>query len=234
MNDISKKSAISIGLWGAMLTFIGTLFSGLISILLMILVKQQPPWESVGTFIENYHVVQTVPFFFGFLLLSGSLCIFTSIYILSEDKSKPLLGLIFASIGCGLVFLNYLTQNTLIPALVKNYSIEYDSIIDILTMTNPLSMAWALEMWGYGLLGVGTWLVSGFFAKTSTEKIAKYLFVVNGVVSVIGALWTSFNLEWVYETEGLISYLLWNILYILLAIYFSKVMRNRKRKLALD
>jgi len=135
VNEVSKKSAISIGSWGAILTFIGTLFSGPISILLMTMVKQQPPWESVDTFVENYHVIQTVPFYFGFLLISGSLCIFTSIYILSEDKSKPLLGLIFASIGCGLVFLNYLTQNTVIPALVDNYSMAYDPIIETFTMT---------------------------------------------------------------------------------------------------
>jgi len=231
MNKTVEKQAISIGVWGAVLTIIGTLFSGPVSVLLISSIKQQPLWESVGLFVENYHVIQTVPFYFGFLLVSGSLCIFAAIHTLSQNKGMTLLGLIFASIGCGVVFLNYLTQNTLIPALVRNYTPEFDPIISIFTMSNPLSFAWALEMWGYGFLGVGTWLVSGFFDNTSVGKSAKFIFIANGIVSIVGALWTSFDLPWVYRTSGLVSYVLWNILYILLAVFFYLVLRNRKRDL---
>jgi hypothetical protein len=228
MNKQSIRSAISIGKWGAVITFFGTFFSGPISILLITLFKPQPAWISSQVFIENYHLIQSITFYFGFLLLSGSICIITSIYILSKDKAKSLLGLIFTSIGCGLIFFNYLTQNTFIPALVKNYSNEFSSIVSVFTMSNPISLAWALEMWGYGFLGIGTWLVSGFFEKKSIEKTAKVLFIFNGIVSLAGAIWTAIDLEWVYKTPGLISYLLWNVLYILLAIFYFLVLQKRE------
>jgi hypothetical protein len=33
-------------------------------------------------------------------------------------------------------------------------------LIGALTMANPSSLAWGLEMWGYGFLSVGTWQVA--------------------------------------------------------------------------
>jgi hypothetical protein len=77
-------------------------------------------------------------------------------------------------------------------------------------MSNPLSLCWAIEMWGYGLLGIGTWLMAACYSGRNAwiEK----LLIVNGGVSVIGAIWVSIDISWVMTPIGLIAYLGWNVL----------------------
>jgi hypothetical protein len=156
-----------------------------------------------------------------------------SIFLLSKDREKSLLGLIFTTIGCDMIFFNYFMQNTVVPALVMNFVPENGPILAFLTMSNPLSFSWAVEMWGYGFLGVGTWFGASFFRNSQTEKIAKYLFIVNGILSIVGALVTAYDLKWVLNIPGLISYGLWNVLYVVLIIYFYKVLVQRERDLTI-
>lgn len=103
-------------------------------------------------------------------------------------------------------------------------------MITVFAVTNPVSLFWAIEMWGYGFLGLGTWLASGFFRDRGIERIAKILFVLNGIVSIVGAVWTSIHLEWVLSPSGLASYAAWNALYIALAAVFLAALRQRQRK----
>jgi hypothetical protein len=229
LSEISPKaSGHRLGKTGAILTIVGTLLSGPISILVVSLVQAQPPWESAGVFVENFHRIQTLPFYLGFLLIIGSILIIASIYQMAVEKSRPLLGLIFTSIAGGLIFFNYLIQTTVIPVLVKSYSPEFDPIISTLSMSNPESIPWAIEMWGYGFLGLGTWLTAGFFTNQGIEKVTRILFIANGVLSIIGALWTSFDLGWVLSTAGLISFGGWNLLYIILALLYYFVLKGRQ------
>ena len=231
MKQKKITSYIKLGKWGAIIAFLGTLFSGPIAMGLVYLVQPQPEWKSVSVYVSNFHPVQTVPFYFGFLLLGGSITMMASIFLISKDKGKPLLGLIFTTIGCAMIFFNYFLQNTVVPALVWNYVPENGPILAFLTMSNPLSFSWAVEMWGYGFLGVGTWFAASFFSISKLEKTAKILYIVNGILSVAGALVTAYDLRWVLNIPGLISYGLWNILYVVLIIYFYKVLIQRERNL---
>lgn len=117
---------------------------------------------------------------------------------------------------------------TVIPALVKNFSTDNSFAINLLTMTNPHAITWAIEMWGYGFLGLGTWFVAGFFDNQGIEKTAKIIFILNVVLSIIGSFWTSFDLGWVLSIPGLISFGLWNVLYALLAITLFIVLKKRQ------
>jgi nitrate/nitrite transporter NarK len=54
------------------------------------------------------------------------------------------------------------------------------------------------------------------------------MFLVNGVISIIGAFYTSLDLEWVLTTAGLISEGLWNLLYFALAVIFLFVLLRRR------
>jgi hypothetical protein len=223
-----KSSDVRIGMTGAIMTTVGTLLSGPLSILVISLVKTQPEWVDPSVFVENYHRIQSLTFYFGFLLIAGSILMLVSIYQLSEDKGSPLVGLVFTAIAAGLIFFNYLTQTTFIPALVAEYTPAAAPIIAALSMSNPTSIAWAIEMWGYGFPGIGTWLAAGFFSGPGVERTAKFVFILNGVLSVIGALWTALDLGWVLSVAGLIAFGLWNLLYVVLAIVFLLVLRRRQ------
>ena len=220
------RSAFHLGLLGAILAMAGTLLSGPLAVLLINAVQPQPAWESPQILVANYHRIQSLPFYFGILLLSGSLMMIGAVYLLARDKGTPLLALLFTSIAAGLISLNYLTQATLVPALVESYTPALDPVITALSMANPRSIAWALEMWGYGFLGMGTWLAAGFFGGGGIQRATRILMVLNGALSVLGTLWTSFDLGWVLSTAGLISYGAWNLLYIFLALLIYIALRK--------
>jgi hypothetical protein len=83
-------------------------------------------------------------------------------------------------------------------------------------MANPSSFCWANEMWGYGFLGVATWLMSVYYVNR--QRWIQYLLIANGVISIIGVAWTIKDIFWVLTTTGLVAYAIWNILMIVLTI----------------
>jgi len=217
--------AYRIGKLGAILSAIGILTSGPLAVLVVALVHPQPPWDGPTLFIESFHRIQTLPFYFGFLLATGSILMLVSVCLLSKWRASALTALIFMSIGAAFVILNYVTQTTFVPAFVKAYSPELGPVIAMLSMSNPSSLSWAVEMWGYGFMGLGTWVASGFFGTSRLERIAKSLFKLNGVASVFGALMASINLVGVFSTAGLVGYGIWNLLYLALAVTFYRVLQ---------
>lgn len=229
MTDNSARAgAYKIGSMGASLAAIGILISGPLAIPVIALVQPQPLWESPELFVQNFHRIQTLPFYFGFLLLGGSIMMLVSVYLLSQKRAAALAALIFMSIGAAFVFFNYVTQTTFIPAVVNDYSSELGPIISVLSMSNPIALAWAIEMWGYGFIGLGTWLAAGFFGASPLERTARVLFILNGVVSVLGALAIAIDLSGVFSIFGLIGYGAWNVLYLVLAIVFYRVLQKRR------
>jgi hypothetical protein len=212
---------------GAILAAIGILTSGPLAIPVIALVQPQPPWESPELFVENFHRIQTLPFYFGYLLIAGSIMILISVYLLSRKRAAALTALNFVSIGAAFACFNYVTQTTFIPAVVNDYSSELNPIISILSMSNPVALTWAIEMWAYCFMGLGTWIAAGFFGTTPLERAGRVLFITNGVVSVFGALAIAIDLSGVFSVFGLIGYCAWNVLYLALAIVFYRVLGNR-------
>ena len=230
VKESTHADAHNIGMLGAILSAIGILTSGPLAVLVVALVHPQPLWNGPVLFVDNFHRIQTLPFYFGFLLAMGSIMMLVSVYLLSRKRATALTALIFMSIGSAFVVFNYVTQTTFIPAIVKSYTPELGPVLTTLSMSNPSSLPWALEMWGYGLMGLGTWFAAGFFDTSRLERIAKTLFIVNGVLSVFGALMASIDLGGVFSTAGLVGYGIWNVLYLALAVTFYRVLhKNSKR-----
>ena len=136
------------------------------------------------------------------------------------------------SIGSAFAIANYVAQTTYIPAIVDGYTPELAPIVEAFSMTNPSSLVWSLEMWGYGFMGLGTWLAAAFFNTTRLERIAKALFILNGVVSVLGAVVISIDLSGVFSIAGLLGYGIWNVIYLALAVVFYIVLQKRKDDVA--
>lgn len=221
------SDAYRIGMLGAIVSAIGILTSGPLAVLVVALVQPQPLWGGPDLFVDSFHRIQTLPFYFGFLLAMGSIMMLVSVFLLSKKRATTLTALIFMSIGAAFVIFNYVIQTTFIPAVVKTYAAELGSVLTTLSMSNPSSLPWALEMWGYGLIGLGTWLAAGFFGTSRLERIAKALFILNGVVSVFGALMASIDLGEVFSIPGLVGYGIWNLLYLALAVTFFRVLQKR-------
>jgi hypothetical protein len=81
--------------------------------------------------------------------------------------------------------------------------------VSILSMGNPRSLCWAIEMFAYAILGVVTWLQAPTFRE---ERAIAFLLRANGVVSVGSAAATLVDLAWVQSPVGLAFYAAWNLL----------------------
>lgn len=228
--DERTAGALRAGILGAALTVAGILLSGPIGLLVVTLLHPSPPWVDAAHYVQDFHPIQTVPFFGGFLLVGGYIIMMSALYQLAEERHKTnaLIALIFTAIFATLIFFNYISQTTFIPALVKEYKSVYESAVTTFSLANPLSVCWAIEMWGYAFLGVATWLDASIFHRNRAEKTTAGLMIANGVVSIVGGFVTAWSLGWVLTAPGIVSYIGWNILVLALSVFVIVSLRRRQ------
>lgn len=206
---------------GSLVALTGFILSGPVAFLIVRLIKPQPVWVSPSVFAENYGTIQDIPFYFGFLLIGGMLMLAAGHFLNYKVENELVKFNLLVSVGwtivfCALISFNYISQITFIRHLALNYKPEYDSSIFMFSMSNPLSFCWANEMWGYALLGIATWFMSGYYQdKNITIQV---LLIANGIVSLVGAIGTVIDLEWLLKTSGIIAYFTWNVMMITLMI----------------
>ena len=214
MQDNTKKFITK----SALIALAGYLLSGPVSVALVIWLFPQPAWTSVPVFVEHYHVLQNLPYYFGPLLIGGMLMLMAGHYRVVEEahKNRALFALALSAAFAALIFFNYICQTTFVHNLATHYRPEYDAPIAAFSMVNPVSLCWAIEMWGYGILGVATWLLAPVYrGKSGTIR---YLLVLNGWMSVAGGVFTAIDAGWVQQPAGLAAYSLWNVLMIVLMV----------------
>ena len=191
----------------------------------------QPAWQSARVFAAHYHAIQSLPFFCGFLLVTGCVMLVASLHALADGRLRPLtLGaLVFTSAFAALVLLNYAVQTTFVPRLAEHYAEANGPTLSAFTMSQPSSLGWSLEMWGYAWLGVATWLVSPVLSKTRLERVTARLFAANGPLSLLAALWNALDAGWVMSPSGLVAFAVWNVLVVGMAVLACAALRARLR-----
>jgi hypothetical protein len=197
----------------ALLISVGALLSGPVAMALLLWLAPQPNWTDVDTFVLHYRPFQTAPYWLGFVLLGGFVLFTAACHGRAEERHRirTTVALTFTAIYAAMVFTNYMLQVGVVPRLLTT---EPD-LVAILTMANPSSVAWFLEMFGYAALGIAMWLVSPLFGGTRLLVLIRWLLVVNAVLSLVGAILTSFVDRWVFSVTGLASFFAWNIVVII-------------------
>lgn len=175
--------------FGAVLIFLGGLLSGAGAMLIVARVARQPAWVDVHTMAQRYHPVQALPYVLGFVLLFGFVYFVAACRRLaaSEHMVRANAAVIFTAVYASLVFLNYTLQVGFVPRALADES----PVLALLTMNNPVSLAWFLEMFGYGALGVATWLLAPIFGGSGRGTLVRWLMVVNGIGSIASAALTA-------------------------------------------
>lgn len=214
---------------GTLVGLAGYVLSGPGGFLLVQITQPQPAWVSPAVFAENYHVVQDMPYYFGLLLIGGMLMLAAGLFLNAGDEPVKirfhlLLALMWTTFFAALIFFNYVCQTTFVRHLALNYRPEHDPLIATFSMANPMSLAWAVEMWGYGVLGVATWLMSGYFQNRN--KAIYWLLIANGVVSVLTVVFTVIDMKWLLTPPGVAGYFIWNVLMITLMILLYRYARR--------
>lgn len=229
MESNDKKLTLTFGMSAIYLNLFGIIFSGLVFPVLTMLICPQPPWQDAGLFVKSFNPLQTATFFCGYFLVIGSLLTFIVLYITSRAEKKvwAMSALTINVIFTSIVFLNYIIQTTYIPYLATNNPAETASILAVFTMANPGSFAWALEMYGWGGIGLSFIMMAFIFGKRKFEPLLKVLFLANGVSSFASAIITSVNMKWLFSPAGLTALVVWNSLVFVIDIYLLKYFGNK-------
>jgi hypothetical protein len=210
---------------GALVGLTGYVLSGPVGFMVVKSTYPQPVWASPAVFAENYHVIQDMPYYFGVLLIGGMLMLSAGIYLKSKTEPEKsrfhiLLALMWTTFFAALIFFNYICQTTFVRHLALEYKPAYDAMISTFSMANPMSLCWAIEMWGYGILGVATWLMSAYYSDKN--RAIYWLLILNGIVSILTVVFTIIDVNWLMTTAGLAGYFFWNVLMIVLMILIYK------------
>jgi hypothetical protein len=205
---------------GAWLTLLGALLSGPVALVVVNATHPEPRWQDARTFVHHFHAVQTLPFFLGFALVGGLVTLVTSLACLAPASLRPRASVAtaLAAAFAALVFLNYTIQTTFVPLLVRSFRDEDGPLLAALTMANPSSLGWSIEMWAYGVVGVATWLIAPVFQGGGAARGARLSFTANGPVSIGSALATAFIPGWALTPPGIACFLLWNALVVAMAV----------------
>jgi hypothetical protein len=176
--------------------------------------------------------VQLLPYLGGFVLVVSVVLLIAGLHTLARrsQRAHASAALAFTAAFAALTFFNHVSQTALMPALAANYQAADAPVVAALSMANPRSLAWGIELWGWGLLGVATWLIAPVFARES-ERAARRLCVANGVVSVLGALAAVVLPGWAMSKVGLVALAAWDLLFAALAWLALKALRERSRAL---
>jgi len=220
-NTYNQNSLLALS---ALAILVGAMLSGPVSTGMVMIIRPQPAWVDPAVFMSHYHWIQAIPFILGFALLFGS-CFFVAIAssIASEGlhKTRANLALITASVYATLISFNYIIQVAYVPMLVKSNQ----PMAGYLTMSNPSSVCWAIEMFGYLFQGIAFWLLSPVFRANKHGSMIQWLLVVNLILSVGGAVAACIDVAWAMKPFGLIMFVVWNLV---LAVLMGTIALDQK------
>jgi hypothetical protein len=181
------------------------------------------PWSGPEAFLAAFHPVQILPPLLGFPFLVGFILFVAGAKRLDEARGgrvDQVPVLVLTAIFGALVAFNYVAN-----AWYVHQAGPADlGAVSTLSMNNPRSLCWAIEMVAYGLLGVVTWLVAPTFRE---EAPIAFLLRANGVASVGSALVTLLDLAWVQTPVGLAFYAAWNLLVVAIMILVARRFAGR-------
>ena len=234
MESADKKRIFAFGAVAIYLNMFGIIFSGLVFPVLTMILCPQPEWQGADLFVKSFHPLQTATFFCGYFLVIGSLLTFMVLYLTARTEKKVwaqsalALNVIFTAI----VFLNYIIQTTYVPYLAANNPPETAAVLAVFTMANPGSFAWALEMYGWGGIGISFVFMAFIFGKGKYEGSLKVLFLANGICSFASAIMTSIHMKWLFSPAGFTALVVWNTLVFVIDIYLLKYFRIKMIEVA--
>jgi len=210
--DAPAPRSVPIGRLGALGVMAGIILSGPLAIVIVEALAPQPPWSGAAIFIAHWSPLQVAPYVAGLLLVGSSVALIVGAAMMArpDRRAHALMALVLAAVFATMIVVNYTLQLALVPELVRASEPRHHALIELTSMGNPTSLAWALEMIGYGALGVATWIAAPIMRDLGLHWAGR-AFVLNGVTSVGGAVWTVLGPGWEMTTLGLVVFSAWNV-----------------------
>jgi len=148
-------------------------------------------------FSRQYTSAQLLPLIPSFLLTLANIPLFVALFLLAEKNLKvnALLGLIAGLAYSFFSGLTYFLQMSILPNAVNSGN---HAVIDLLAMTSPVSLTYALDNLGYFFLSL-SFLFFGFIFKSGklqqSIRIISWLYAFSGIAGFAGYISESRGLE---------------------------------------
>jgi len=218
------RPAARFGLASSLLLLLGLLTSGPATVVVVSLRHPQPvEWLGPAEYARAFHPLQLLTYGCGFLILLGAVGLFSALLEMAPRGGRlpAVVALVFVSMFGSVIGVNYMFQLAVLrPAVAAGNA----GAVEFLAFNNPASATMALEMLGYGFLGLATAAAAPLFPGPGRSRAIRILSVANGVVSVAGtALQAAGALG---GLPGLVAYLAWNLLFLALVVAYVLHMRE--------
>ncbi|HYQ80720.1 MAG TPA: hypothetical protein VEP68_04415 [Anaeromyxobacteraceae bacterium] len=215
---MSRRDLARLGWWSALGMTAGVFLSGPLTVLAVAQVAPQPvEWQGIETYARAFHPLQLITFAFGFLTVLGAVGVVAALHQLAppDRRFHGTVALVSVTAFAAVIGVNYMLQ---LAVLRPNLAAGRLEGMALLAFNNPDSVAMALEMLGYGFLGLATAFAAPLLEGRGVARWAAYLGVVNGVVSVAAAaLQAAVGLR---GLAGLAAYAAWNVLFAALSVLY--------------
>jgi hypothetical protein len=224
---MDSRQTARFGFRSALLLLLGLLLSGPATVAGVSRWYPQPVvWQGAAVYARAFHPLQLATYAFGFLILLGAVGLFAALLDLAPPHRKVpgLVALAFVSMFGSVIGVNYMFQLAVLrPAIAAGHA----GAIEFLAFNNPDSATMALEMLGYGFLGLATAAAAPLFPGPGRARRIRWLGVANGAVSVAG---TAFQAAGALGgMTGLASYVVWNLLFLGLVVEYVLFLREAAR-----
>ncbi len=209
-------------------------FIGTISIIILVVffiagVFTVPPVEYTNAtmFSRQYTSAQLLPLIPSFLLTLANIPLFVALFLMAEKNLKltALLGLITGLAYSFFSGLNYFLQISILPGAVNN---DNHAVVDLLAMSSPLSLTYALDNLGYFFLAVSFFCFGFMFRSGKLQnsiRIVSWLYAASGLAGFTGYLSGNKGLE----NLVLLSAILYLIAIILIMFFFKNNKVNHEQ-----
>ena len=188
-----------------------------------------PPVEYANAtmFSRQYTSAQLLPLIPSFLLTLANIPLFVALFLLAEKNLKltAMFGLIAGLAYSFFSGLNYFLQISILPGAVNGSN---HAVIDLLAMTSPLSLTYALDNLGYFFLSL-SFIFFGFLFKSGklqqSIRIISWLYATLGLLGFTGYLSGNNGLE----NLVLLSAIPYLIVIILMMFFFKNSTVNHEQ-----
>jgi hypothetical protein len=191
-----KDIAIRIGFWSAVLVTV----------------------LNVGSTISRMAFLQILSMALGFMVVCLFVIFMAGIHYCApaDRKILTLTGVAFAIACASLLGINYYMQLT----------VARWNPLPMLAIENPHSAMWAIEVLGYGFMGLATLLPAFIFSKGKLERSIRWLFIINAALGIGGIIGYAVIDNPLDLLPGLLA---WDAAFpamtLLLAIFFRRKMK---------
>ncbi|MBW7884129.1 MAG: hypothetical protein H3C34_16100 [Caldilineaceae bacterium] len=189
MNQLTsaRRQAITLGFWSA---FAAAIFA--IAFAILAVAFPAAEWSGIEAYARSFDATQMASFVPASFLALAVVVLMVSIhyYAPAEQRILTLLAVVCSAIYATIICTNYYLQLFVVRLNLQAGELES---LSVLAMPNFHSLFFALEAIGYLFSSLATLSVAPIFSGGRLANWIRGLFIVNGVIGILGAIIAPFD-----------------------------------------